>query len=535
MPAIDIYNVSYGLVSYGLALLLLLLAGRQRHRTIFFLLASLALLVIARVPFLFFNQELNPDESQVLSHTLTLLQHPGYWQSVDGQTIGPLNIYALVIPGAIGFPVDYTTARLVGLFLLSGALFFFWKTVALLRGAAVATISVLSPLFLLAFTRHPDFIHYSSEQLPLFLLSLVLYLLIKLYLAASPAPVIGFLSGLVAGMVPFAKLQAVPMALVLAFAAVYHCWNKYRQGGSVQALAATLAGGITFPLLVLAYVFYNQVWEDFIQFYIGGNVIYAGGNNLFDIPVTLGRLLWQSPDFLIFTGACLLPLLFTRFRLSRTGTLPAVTALFYLLASLYAITKSGNLFVHYLHLGIFPLAFGVALFITPDTITYFRISAVLLLSGFLLSDLLVADRFPSVRRQLSARKLQRSAVVETALPYTKPGDNMVVWGWRCQYYVEAQLPQGTAESHSERCVFDHPMRDAYRSRYLSDLKRNRPAIFIDATGKNSLWLQDPLTQSYKVFPDLAVYIDQNYTRIGEAGGNQLYVRNDRVPPRAKIP
>ena len=71
---------------------------------------------------------------------------------------------------------------------------------------------------------------------------------------------------------------------------------------------------------------------------------------------------------------------------------------------------------------------------------------------------------------------------------------MVVWGWQCVYYVEAQLAQGTAENHSERSIFNHPMRKTYRERYLADMKRTKPAIVLDAVGKNSFWVQNKKTQ-----------------------------------------
>src|SRR5690606_21242797 len=115
--------------------------------------------------------------------------------------------------------------------------------------------------------------------------------------------------------------------------------------------------------------------------------------------------------------------------------------------------------------------------------------------------------YPSV----DARELSESPVVKELKKYTTAGERMVVWGWQPRYYVEAQLPQGTAELNSERCIFEHPMREVYRERYMRDLKRNRPTVFIDAVGKNSVWVQDTLTQSYRSFPELATYIDQNYT------------------------
>jgi hypothetical protein len=125
--------------------------------------------------------------------------------------------------------------------------------------------------------------------------------------------------------------------------------------------------------------------------------------------------------------------------------------------------------------------------------------------------------------------MHKSEVVNEALKYTtSQKDYMVVWGWQCRYYVEAALPQGTAENHSERSIFDHPLRAQYRARYIKDLYRTQPIVFIDAVGKNSLWVQDVKTQGYESFPELKTFIEENYVFKGSIGGDRLFIRKDRT-------
>ena len=76
-----------------------------------YLVLGIVLLVFMRLPVIVFNRELNQDESQMLSHAITLLQDPVYWRSVDGTTIGPLDNYLLVLPKLLGFQLDYSAAR----------------------------------------------------------------------------------------------------------------------------------------------------------------------------------------------------------------------------------------------------------------------------------------------------------------------------------------------------------------------------------------------------------------------------------------
>ncbi len=531
MPADGIYATGYGIAIYGLALYLTATALRRQTSNSIFTAASLLLIVIARLPSVLFNRELNADESQVISHAITLLQDPVYWRSVDGTTIGPLNNYLLVIPGLLGFTIDYSTSRFMGLLCVIGSLFFFRKTIQILYGEKISRLALLFPLFFLAFTYHSDFLHYSSEQLPLFLLSVALYLLIRVYQMQATVPAHAYLLGLATGMVPFAKLQAVPPALVLALAGTFICYRAFRIQRSYKSLTAILAGGISFPVLVLLFVIFNGLWADFLTFYIEGNAIYAGGNNFTEIPATFLNLLSLSQDYYVYfilflvllaVGGIVLP------DFKRKSSFILQVSLLYFLASLYAITKSENAFVHYLNLGIYPVAFCLAHFISKRSDRWFQYGAWVLLIWFVANDLQNPNRFQELKTRISARGIHQSPVVEALLPYTRTGDYMVVWGWQCRYYVEAGLAQGTAENHSERSIFDHPLRQQYRDRYMQDLHRNKPVVFIDAVGKNSLWVQDKTSQGYESFPGLAGYITENYVFQGEIDGDRLFIRKDRI-------
>jgi hypothetical protein len=94
----------------------------------------------------------------------------------------------------------------------------------------------------------------------------------------------------------------------------------------------------------------------------------------------------------------------------------------------------------------------------------------------------------------------------------------------CRYHVETQMPQGTAENHSERCIYPHPMREKYYQRYLSDLRKNQPKVFVDAVGSNNLWLNDRTTQAHEAFPELRDLIAKNYRFVGEVESTRVYVK-----------
>ena len=544
MLSFDSAPIVYWAIAYLLALVVIGLNLKERVSRPLYLTAAVGLLVLMRLPAILLNRELNADESQMLSHALTLWQDPVYWRSVDGTTIGPLDNYLLVLPRLLGFQLDYTSARIMGLLCVVGSLLFFFRALNMWFGSNLARVAVLIPLLFLAFTQETDFVHYSSEQLPVFLLSICLALLADLTTESRLSPRRAFWLGLVAGMVPFAKLQAVPQAGLLVLGALYLAYQHYRQTQSGKPLLLLLLGGITFPALVLGWIVSMEIFQDFIDFYILGNAVYAGGSGLADIPTQFGKLILLSPDFtalLIVVALITISGILYAQRNPGQAALPGglfvpVLIMGYGLAAIYAATKSGNLFVHYLNFCVYPLGLAAALGMQriAQNKLLLLMGPLLLLAWFGLQDAVsfLKNRQLNSLISVEATSLPESPVVRALKPFATPTDRMVVWGWQCQYYVEAQLAQGTAENHSERSIFQHPLRDVYRRRYLSDMKRTKPAVFLDAVGKNSLWVQNVATQGHESFPELAEYIDKNYQFLGTIDGTRLYVRMDHSPSTA---
>jgi hypothetical protein len=115
-----------------------------------------------------------------------------------------------------------------------------------------------------------------------------------------------------------------------------------------------------------------------------------------------------------------------------------------------------------------------------------------------------------------------SPVGQAILKYGKPGDYLVVWGWACQYYVETQMPQGVNENHSVRSAMKHPLQAAYYQRYIQDIKRTRPKVFVDAMTPKTLWMNDPKKYGHQNYPELAQFIADNYTFKEEIKGIKIY-------------
>lgn len=534
MLSFDNSPTVYWFIGYVLAGLVVYASQNSSIKPKIYLSAGVILLVFMRLPVIVFNRELNVDESQMASHAITLFQDPVYWRSVDGTTIGPLDNYLLVLPRLLGFQIDYSSGRFMGLLCVAGAWLLLFSALKNWFGATVARRISIVPLLFLAFTQEVDFVHYSSEQLPVLLLAVCVYQLSRLDPKIAPSISGLYGLGLAAGAVPFGKLQATPLAIVLVVAAFVVLFQRFKREGELKPGLALIAGGLTVPLFFLAFTLIFGVFDDLIDFYILGNAIYAGGATFADIPSQFYKIVALSTDFQIFSLALIVPMLIGFVRIVRLyvpGKMDfyvPFTILFLLLASIYAVTKSGNDFIHYLNFCIIPwtLLAAYGLSAVEGWSVAFPAVMVLWFGGY---DALhfVKERRLNAFDSVGKTQLRESTVVTEILKMRQKGDYMAVWGWNCSYYVEAQLAEATAENHSERSIFAHPMRDTYRKRYMADLARTQPAFVLDAVGKNSLWVQDKKTQGIESYPELHQYIRQNYTLAGEYDDVRLYVRNDR--------
>jgi hypothetical protein len=538
MISFDHSPTVYWFLGYILAGLVIASSRLNRVPISVYLVLCITLLVLMRLPVVVFNRELNPDESQMLSHAITLFQDPVYWRSVDGTTIGPLDNYLLVLPKLFGFQLNYSSGRFMGLLCTAGSLLFLFFAIKNWFGAAVARGLILLPLFLLAFTQEIDFVHNSSEQVPIFLLAWSIWLLSRLSISNLNFTRNAFLIGFVAGTIPFAKLQAVPQAFVIVLAAFWFCWMHFHKFKNYRPIFTLIAGGLSFPVCVLIWTLSNDVFNDLIDFYILGNMVYAKGATLSQIPTQFVKIFALSSDFQIFTLSVLASIfagIYFHFKnpdRRREGVEIRFFILMLVITSIYAITKSGNNFIHYLNFCIIPLTL-LAASATAHLGKWTPVFSLLLLFWFAGNNAYhylkngMLNKFNSV----NARTLDESSVVNELKKYSNDGDYMTVWGWQCAYYVEAQLAQGTSENHSERSIFNHPMQETYRRKYLSDMNRTKPAFVLDAVGKNSVWVQNKETQGISSYPELFQYIQMNYKLVGEFDDTRLYIRNDRLTSR----
>lgn len=547
MPHFDTYPILYWLPVYGLCWGMLWLAFRPVVNRRLFVILAVGLLFLLRLPSIVFNAEVNPDESQMITQALTLRQNPVYFQSVDGTTAGPLDSYFLVLPSLLGLPFDYITAHLTAFVLVALYLWLLLLTARLWFGETAARLALLPVIFMLGLTQNGDFLHYNSELIALVLLGGSYYLYATQLTQNQPAWGRIALAGLLLGMVPFSKLQAVPLAAVVGLFLAIDLLSRRHGTVSIKLGQIGLLGicAALFPLLVVLLTWLNGVYDDFVTFYILGNFQYGGNTNQLDSLLDLPNFFRKGDEFdwlLKLTAGVWLTGFVLALRRNagfdrKTGQVGGFVIML-LVATLFAITRTGSGYIHYLYFLTGPLLFGLGygwqqLLIKDQLGWWVSVVALVAFLGLFGVQMLqryqqgtVMNPYPSDRQ--NGWKLQPSSVSKFVAKYAQPGEKLVVWGWRCDYYVQTQMPQGVAENHSIRSAFTHPLLATYQQRYVRDFIRSFPPVFVDAVGRQNLWMTDRQTQGHELIKPLGQFVASHYKYAGLVNDARIYVRYDRV-------
>ena len=497
------------------------------------------------------TQWLNPDESQMLASALTYRHFGALWGHVDGMSSGPLVSLPLLLPAWFGLPVDYTTARLVGLLLGCSVLVFLWLTLRHVFGDRPARLLTLPPACALAFTAYPEYVQYSSEQAPLAYCALALWLMITAFSPDGKITAPGRLagSGFVLGLLVVAKLQLVPLGLILGVTGLVWCVQPRAGPPPLRRRALVcLLGGTAVALagLVVSLAWCGEL-QDFWLTHILSNFRYAFARDYpwSAFPPVLCLLADQDLAYVAYALPVLLLLVavlgwsWLEARARRVASLAA--ALF--AGSIYAVAAPGRLFPHYLLIAI-PFAALLAGSLYGGLITSSRFGrrtqwaiAASFAAIAIVPQVWVRATTPNLflGRAYYARGLSKHPVSVLVGNFARPGDTLGIWGWMPRYYVETGLPQATREAHTQREITPNLLRRYLFDRYLADLQKNRPAVFLDVVGPGSFIYQDRRTQGHEIFPELRGFLSAHYTQVVDLESTRVFIRRDRLPVAGVAP
>ncbi len=502
--------------------------------------ALAALLAVGRWPTWFITRELNPDESHFIAGATTLNLDPVFWRSVDGITAGPLDFYALLPVSWLSNGVSFFSARITAWLLLSTTLVLLHQAITLRFGRSVARVSTFSAATMEAFSMNRELLHYSSELVSLSLLALAVFCAVK-QAANAKGTKWGYVGALALGSVPFAKLQAVPPALGMGLA--WLAWTSIRlrnDSGRLRELSALVAGSLTPLLIVSVGLTTTGQWEHAILPYYFNNLAYVEGgrHSLKAVFVELWAHISAEGTLLgawIFGAIlCALGGLILSERRKDRGLILGAFALFAL--SLFGIVTPGRIFPHYCQLllvpGVLMTGFGLGA-ATMAVQTKSRLAPLMLAAGLLVtSGPALLERAtidaPYIRHLSFFQQHPQSEVPSIIRHFALPGEPLAVWGWMNNYYSETGLSLAHRTPNSAGELLPGPLQDYYRNRYLQDIERNKPAIFVDAVAPENFYFRSPEERHDVAFPKLAAYIREAYTLVAEVRGVRIYVSNVRL-------
>lgn len=497
-----------------------------------------------RWPFWFDPQIGNPDEAQMIAGAITLAKYPVFWGSVDGTTHGPLSDYVLLLPWLIGAPIDFVTARIVALVLEAGALLCLWRALRLVMPEGIARVAILPGCAFWSFVTFFDLVEYSSELVAQFLAAAALWALAS----ATTASARGrrsrlFVFGSLIGLIPYAKLQGVPLVAALALlglASILGLAPELRphRRGDLLALALGVAW---FSGLTLAFVLFHGVFDSFWAGYITNNLLYANSGHLTHAAMLQRLLSCELSGSTMFTPyflgslAALLACAIPAYLGGRASARWLAIGWLLFLAGVFTTISPRREFTHYLHFMVVPLGLFTGVHLAACVTWLSRWAPQAQAIGVSCAVFLVASLVPPIvscaaeGAPLSGRLAQHlaeriSPVSQFLLAHQSPGDRLALWGWMPHYHVETGLPQATREAHSSRQIEAGPMQDYYRRRYLRDIRRSRPRWFVDAVGGTNFAYTDRSRQGHEILPELAAFIAQDYELVADLQGSRIYRR-----------
>lgn len=506
-------------------------------REISFLLLLFASFAAWRWPFWLNADPYNPDESQFIAGAITLTRDPIFWQSVDGTTSGPLNFYALLPLRGLGLPLDYFSARLTGLLLVWIAIAGCYRFAYSLYGQALARLAILPIAAFFMAASDADFVHYSSEHVPLALIAIAAPCLFTLGPGLG-ARRMAWLGGFWAGMLPWAKLQAAPIAVALLGIGFWNLWKSHRGMAERKRLLLELAAAALVPsAVIVAVVGASGHARDLYQDYFRQNLHYLNQNwSLAAALKELWRFSLETGNFPVYAAIILVTVVWAAVATRAVSKGNFVAAGLLGLTAVCCVIAPKRAFLHYALLTVVPFSLWIEIAMGEiwqkhaSSARGRSLAAAIAVGIFCaIIGVRIPQGPPKMFGEFSAHwRYPRPALGNIVRALSRPPDRLAVWGWMERIHVDTGLAQATRESKSFQQIMPSPQREHYRERYVGDLKRNLPAIFIDATGPGAPVFDDRSVAGHETVPALAELIRTNYVLLTDLGFARIYVRSSRL-------
>lgn len=519
-----------------------------------------AFIIAGRWPGLLAGQ-LNPDEGQFLAGAQKLLHDPVYWRSVDTGSSGPLNVYPLMVSAVAGFHPDYATARLLGVVLIIVSCLCLYFALSCLYSTWIARAALVPVVSTWALMTATDYVHYSSEHVSIALTSIALYFVCRFASGGAKAEMGQLiLIGLILGALPYAKLQATPIAAILGVICLHLIWSRRSSlGGILRGVLSLVGGTACVSLFHLLAVAHYSLLHKFFMSYVVQNLHYSTSNASVSTRLAnLVRLItWEKATQPLFglTAVLLAVGTFLLLALARKGLCRGraeaancatgtecflVYGILLLVASIYSVAQPQRLHIHYALFLILPSGFVLGTVLgelqnaarreLPAASICRFASRSILIAFFAVSLLqigvsLTSDNPYLVNRQ---RYLEQylSPVARAILEYASPGDTIAIWGWSPELFVETGTLHATCESIPFWQFHPNPQQPYFIKRYVDELRGSNPTLFVDTQvpGSQNRSFGGTRGQSFTELPEIAEFVQRHFTVVRRIHGITIYAR-----------
>ena len=514
-------------------------ATRALAHPVLFALAVLATLLAFRWPGVFSNYGPNPDESQIIAGAVTLRQpHAIFWRDLDGLTSGPLNFYVLFLAPYFGLKFDFVGIRILAIALDWAAIVGVWIAVDRYFNATASRLATLPALLVVSRFTFINSHQYQSELVSLFLLGSASAVLAAT--AQTRSDRLGWLGaclgGILLGLIPYAKLQAVPLGIATGL--LFLLLMRRETGLRVSFRQwLVIAGALAPSAIVALFLTEHHLWAEFYSSYLRGNVAYTQQH-----PASLGQtlLFWlrllpsiQGYAEFVFSLCTIMALWMMPFLEAASPGKKAILPFLGLVATaVYCILASHRPFTHYLVLLTLPSIPLLGCWIHHGMQAASKRAHVLLA----LTPILVIATYPYHLLTIQAETqllllTQRTQGVIAVSPvsyylimHAQANDRLSVWGWEPKYYAETGMPQGTRDGNTAKMIDSGTDREANRERYLADLRQNSPEWFVDSVAGGNAFYTNRARYGYESWPELAEEVRARYEFRTEIDGVRVFHR-----------
>lgn len=516
-------------LSFALVSLYVTHALHKKKISLLLALCCIAGLTILIRCFYTVNFETGADASIWLaSARSTFLSNNHLWWLLNSNEGRPLTVAPLLILPALGLPLNYFTADILGLIFYITSFCITALLIAKYTQQQMAGWILVLPLFaILATASHVDFFSYNSEAPSLLQISVSLWMLYVI--VQQPTRFIFHLVfGILLGSLPFIKFQNAPAGLIIGLFALGYCWKNRK----IKMMTTIITGAVLPTVLISIYFLLQHEWESFFNDYFANYYYYAytlqsSADSYFHrySPRRILAFILRPKDTIIITiaGTISIGILLYLTLIKKKLNYTIVFTLLFFIANLYAVVQSGWNSVHYLiYLWIPAILLVASLYkaVKPfkKTNNYLPLAVI---SVIVLQIITNCYNYSIPENKQSPEDY---AIVNTIKQRTKSTDKIHIWGYADRLYVMAERPMGMRLCNNWWIVMPGPAQDYRIKEWIADIEKSRPKLIIDNSRRidphhiqfNAVTLND--------FPQIAKYMQQHYMAKDTIHGAVMFER-----------